>query len=132
MVKILIEIPVPNITIIKQPKCGPMDKTPMSSIYGFIDYEKIPRKIAGIYNFFNEVGELLYCGQSKSLRSRVRDHFFKDGTPIKNHRDEIYKIDIIIVPDALERELLETYTINTLKAKYNIDKVFYKDKQGVQ
>lgn len=126
MVKIIIEIPEPDITITKQNTCGPKNKTPMCSKYGFLDYEKIPRNKAGIYNFFNECGKLLYCGQSKSLRSRVRDHFYKSDSPVKNHRNEITRIDIILVPDDLEREILETYIINKLKAKYNTDKVFFK------
>lgn len=122
---IKIEIPAPDVTITKQDYCGPQHKPAMCSQYGFIEYEKIPRRVAGIYNFYNDIGELLYCGQSVSLRSRVREHFYED-TALKNHRDEIYKIDIILVPGALEREILETYIINKLKSKYNVDKVFFR------
>jgi len=125
MSMITIEIPVPNVEITKQSILGAKNKTPMSSIYGFIEYEKIPRGIAGIYMFFNINDELLYCGQTISLRSRVREHFYSDNSPIRNHRDEVYKISVIYVPGALDRELYETYIINIGKSKYNIDKVFF-------
>lgn len=45
---------------------------------------------------------------------------------LKNHRDEVYRIDACIVEDPTEREIYETYIINEYKAKYNVDKVFYK------
>ncbi|PES18814.1 excinuclease ABC subunit C [Bacillus anthracis] len=45
---------------------------------------------------------------------------------IKNHRDEVYRIDVCIVEDPMEREIYETYMINEFQAKYNVDKVFYK------
>ncbi|MED2711413.1 hypothetical protein, partial [Bacillus toyonensis] len=45
---------------------------------------------------------------------------------IKNHRDVVYRIDVCIVEDPTEREIYETYIINEYKAKYNVDKVFYK------
>ena len=31
-----------------------------------------------------------------------------------------------IVEEAMDREIYETYAINTLKAKYNIEKAFFK------
>jgi len=46
---------------------------------------------------------------------------------LKNHRDEVYRITVSIVEDPMEREIYETYLINALQAKYNVDKVFYKD-----
>ena len=42
------------------------------------------------------------------------------------HRDEVYRIDISYVEEPMDREIYETYIINTLQSKYNIDKVFYK------
>jgi len=41
------------------------------------------------------------------------------------HRNEVYRIDICLVEDPMEREIYETYIINELKSKYNVDKVFY-------
>ncbi|APT24532.1 TPA: excinuclease ABC subunit C [Bacillus anthracis] len=45
---------------------------------------------------------------------------------MKNHRDEVYRIDVSIVEGSMEREIYETYMINEFQAKYNVDKVFYK------
>ncbi len=45
---------------------------------------------------------------------------------IKNHRDEVYRIDVCIVEDLMEREIHEIYMINEFQANYNVDKVFYK------
>jgi hypothetical protein len=42
------------------------------------------------------------------------------------NRDEVTKIDVCIVEDPVHREIYETYIINELKAKYNVDKVLFK------
>lgn len=47
---------------------------------------------------------------------------------MKNHRNEIYKIEVYEIDDAMEREIYETYAINSLRAKYNVDKVFSNKK----
>ncbi|EMI9087310.1 excinuclease ABC subunit C [Bacillus cereus] len=59
--------------------------------------------------------ELLFVGKARKVRQRI-----------KNHRDEVYRIDVCIVEDPMEREIYETYMINEFQAKYNMDKVFYK------
>ncbi|MBK4744399.1 nucleotide excision repair endonuclease, partial [Bacillus cereus] len=57
---------------------------------------------------------------------RNKKHVEDNSSPIKNHRDEVYSIDACIIEDTTEREIYETYIINEYKAKYNVDKVFYK------
>lgn len=42
------------------------------------------------------------------------------------HRDEVTKIEVCIIEDPVHREINETYIINELKAKYNVDKVLFK------
>ncbi|EOQ34287.1 hypothetical protein KQ1_00795 [Bacillus cereus BAG3O-1] len=59
--------------------------------------------------------ELLFVGKARKVRQRI-----------KNHHDEVYRIDVCIVEDPMEREIYETYMINEFQAKYNVDKVFYK------
>ena len=44
---------------------------------------------------------------------------------MKNHRNEIFKIEVYEIEDPMEREIYETYAINTLRSKYNTEKVFY-------
>ncbi|PDZ44390.1 excinuclease ABC subunit C [Bacillus wiedmannii] len=59
--------------------------------------------------------ELLFVGKARKV-----------GQRIKNHRDEVYRIDVCIVENPMERGFYETYMINEFQAKYNVNKVFYK------
>ncbi|WHY88434.1 nucleotide excision repair endonuclease [Neobacillus novalis] len=123
---IKIEIPNPDIVITKKNQVGEKVEAPLSSEYGFTDYHKIPRDKGGIILFFNADDELMYVGKARKLRPRVKRHFEDTVSPIKSYRDEVYKIAVIVVDNPMEREIYETYAINTLHAKYNVDKVFYK------
>jgi len=123
---IKIDIPNPDIVITKSKQAGEKIEAPLSSVYGFTDYNKIPRDKGGIILFFNADDDLLFVGKARKLRPRVKRHFEDNVSPIKDHRDEVYKIAVLVVEDPMEREIYETYIINTLHAKYNIDKVFYK------
>ncbi|AYA76630.1 nucleotide excision repair endonuclease [Robertmurraya korlensis] len=123
---IKIEIPNPDVVITKKRQVGEPVEAVISSEYGFTDYHKIPRDKGGIILFFNASDDLLFVGKARKLRPRVKKHFEDQVSPIKKHRDEVYKIAVITVEDAMEREIYETYIINTEQAKYNIDKVFFK------
>lgn len=121
-----IEIPKSDVSIIKR-KQPQQDNTPViTSIQGFIDLHEIPRDKGGVILFYNRQDELLFVGKARKLRQRVKKHLEDTVSPLKNHRDEVYRIDACIVEDPMEREIYETYIINTLQAKYNVDKVFYK------
>ncbi|WP_433958269.1 nucleotide excision repair endonuclease [Cytobacillus horneckiae] len=121
-----IQIPSPDIVITRKNHGGEGTESPLSNTYGFIDYHKIPRDKGGIILFFDANEDLLFIGKARKLRQRVKKHFEDNVSPIKAHRDEVHKIAAIFVDDAMEREIYETYIINTLEAKYNVDKVFYK------
>ncbi|MEK3990765.1 MULTISPECIES: nucleotide excision repair endonuclease [Robertmurraya] len=123
---IKIEIPNPDVVITRKRQVGEPVEAVISSEYGFTDYHKIPRDKGGIILFFNASDDLMFVGKARKLRPRVKKHFEDQVSPIKKHRDEVYKIAVITVEDAMEREIYETYIINTLQAKYNIDKVFFK------
>jgi excinuclease UvrABC nuclease subunit len=123
---IKIEIPTPEITITKKKQLGEKVEAPISSDYGFTDYHRIPRDKGGILLFFDANDELMYVGKARKLRPRLKKHFEDNVSPIKLHRDEVYKIAVFTVEDPMEREIYETYIINKLKAKLNVDKVFYK------
>lgn len=123
---IKIEIPNPDIVVTKKKQLGEKVEAPLSSEYGFTDYHRIPRDKGGIILMFNADDELLFVGKARKLRPRVKRHFEDTVSPIKTHRDEVYKIAVCVVEDPMEREIYETFIINTLHAKYNIDKVFYK------
>ncbi|MBG9656942.1 nucleotide excision repair endonuclease [Cytobacillus firmus] len=123
---IKIEIPEPNLVITRSRQTGQAGESDLSSVYGFTDYHKIPRDKGGMILFFDAKEDLLFVGKARKLRQRVKKHFEDNVSPIKNHRDDVHKIAVIYVEDSMEREIYETYIINALRAKYNIDKVFYK------
>ncbi|GGF93079.1 hypothetical protein GCM10010912_42610 [Paenibacillus albidus] len=117
---ISITIPTPDVTITKQ------DNPVLSNIYGFTDFHLITRDKGGIFMFYNDKDELLFVGKARKLRPRIKKHFEDTVSVIKDHRDEVTKIEVCIVDDAVDREIYETYIVNTLRAKYNVDKVLYK------
>jgi excinuclease UvrABC nuclease subunit len=121
-----ISIPNPDITITERKQIMKEDEPQIKPIYGFIDFHLIPRDKGGIFLFYNINDELLFVGKARKLRQRIKKHFEDTVSPIKMHRDEVYKIAICLVEDPMEREIYETYIINELKSKYNVDKVFYK------
>jgi excinuclease UvrABC nuclease subunit len=115
-----ITIPTPDVTITKQ------DAPELSNIYGFTDFHLIPRDMGGIFMFYNVNEELLFVGKARKLRPRIKKHFEDTVSLIKMNRDEITKIDVCIIEDPVHREIYETYIINELKAKYNVDKVLFR------
>jgi len=123
---IKISIPTPDITITHRKQTPKENEPEIKDIYGFIDFHLIPRDKGGIFLFFNNKDELLFVGKARKLRQRSKKHFEDTVSPIKKHRDEVYKTDICLVEDPMEREIYETYIINKLQSKYNVEKVFYK------
>lgn len=123
---IKIELPKPDV-VIRQREQKPIEGEPIiPSTYGFIDFHKIPRDKGGLILFFNKDNKLLFVGKARKLRQRVKKHFEDHVSPLKNHRDEVHKIEVFLVDDPMERDIYETYAINILRAKYNTDKVFYE------
>lgn len=120
MLVILIKVPTPEVTIYKQ------EAPTLSHIYGFTDFILIPRDKAGIFMFYNDKDELLFVGKARKLRPRIKKHFEDTVSDIKDHRNEVTKIEVCLVENAVHREIYETYIINEHKAKYNVDKVLYK------
>ncbi|ACX68387.1 nucleotide excision repair endonuclease [Paenibacillus sp. FSL H8-0457] len=115
-----ITIPKPDVTITKQ------DAPELSHIYGFTDFHLIPRDRGGIFMFYNSKEELLFVGKARKLRPRIKKHFEDSVSPIKEHRNEVTSIEVCVIEDAVHREIYETYIINEFKAKYNVDKVFFR------
>ena len=116
---IQITVPTPDVTITKQ------ENPQLSHIYGWTDFHLITREKGGIFMFYNADGELLFVGKARKLRPRIKKHFEDTVSPMKNHREEVATIEVCLVEDAVDREIYETYIINTMRAKYNVDKVFY-------
>ena len=124
---IKIELPKPTLVIRQREQKLKEGEVQITPIYGFIDFHKIPRDKGGIFMFFNKENELLFVGKARKIRQRIKKHFEDNVSPMKKYREEVYKIEVFEIDDAMEREIYETYAINTLKAKYNLEKVFYKD-----
>lgn len=123
MIKISIPAPDVIITRRKQPENAEPKIRPIN---GFIDLHEIPRDKGGMIFFYNKEDEVLFVGKARKLRQRVKRHLEDNVSPLKPYRDEIYKISVSFVERPVDREIYETYAINELEAKYNIDKVFYK------
>ncbi|WP_112182462.1 MULTISPECIES: nucleotide excision repair endonuclease [Paraliobacillus] len=115
-----ITIPTPDITIKKK------DHPELSNIYGFTDFHLIPRDKGGIFLFYNDDNELLFVGKARKLRPRVKKHFEDSVSVIKEHRHEVTKIEVCKIEEPVDREIYETYIVNKLKAKYNVEKAFFK------
>ncbi|WP_226037286.1 nucleotide excision repair endonuclease [Aquibacillus saliphilus] len=115
-----ITIPTTDISITKQ------DNPELSNIYGFTDLHLIPRDKGGIFMFYNDDQELLFVGKARKLRQRVKKHFEDNVSVIKKHRDEVTKIDVCLIESPVDREIYETYIINELKAKYNVEKALFR------
>nr|WP_246628166.1 nucleotide excision repair endonuclease [Paenibacillus oenotherae] len=98
----------------------------MSNIYGFTDFHLIPRDKGGFFMFYNDKRELLFVGKARKLRPRIKKHFEDTVSVIKNHRNEVSTIEVYVNEDPVDREIYETYIINKLRAKYNVDKVLFR------
>ncbi|KIL47452.1 nucleotide excision repair endonuclease [Jeotgalibacillus campisalis] len=121
-----IELPNIDVSITERKQSFSEGEAAIKSIYGFIDFHEIPRDKGGIFMFYNVNDELLFVGKARKLRQRVKKHFEDSVSPVKNHRDEVYRIDVSIVDHPMDRDIYETYIINEFQSKYNVEKVFYK------
>lgn len=124
---ISITVPETDVTIVQREQEMSANEAPIKPINGFIDIHEIPRDKGGIILFFNKKDELLLAGKARKLRQRVKKHLEDSVSPLKDHRAEVHKISVIIVEDAMEREIYETYIINTMRAKYNTEKAFFEN-----
>ena len=84
---------------------------------------------AGIYQFFNETGMLLYVGKAKNIKNRVKSYFRFSGelsaSPTLSPRihkmiNEVHRVEFIIVQSEHDALILENSLIKQLKPKYNI------------
>ena len=121
-----IEMPKPDLVIRQREQVLKPGEVEITPYFGFIDFHKITRDNGGVFFFYNEKNELLFVGKARKIRQRIKKHFEDNVSPVKDHRNEIHKIEIYEIEDAVEREIYETYAINEFKAKYNVEKVFFE------
>lgn len=80
---------------------------------------------AGIYQFKDKKGRVIYVGKAKNLRNRVR-HYFLAASPAAGPRLERMKslirdVDIINTDSEVECLILEMNLIKELKPRYNVN-----------
>ncbi|MDQ7084694.1 MAG: excinuclease ABC subunit UvrC [Sulfurovum sp.] len=84
---------------------------------------------AGVYQYFNEAGKLLYIGKAKNLKNRVKSYWrFSPSirpNPTQSPRilkmlGEAIRLDYIVVASEEDALVLENSLIKQLKPKYNI------------
>lgn len=85
--------------------------------------KKIPPK-PGVYQFWNESGELIYIGKAKNLRNRVGSYFNKDSYRVNAKTrvlvSKIANITFTIVDTEIDAWLLENSLIKKHQPRYNI------------
>ncbi len=84
---------------------------------------------AGVYQYFDKNGHLLYIGKAKVLKNRVKSYFKftpkllpadKLGARIYKMISEVKSLEWIVVPSEHDALILENSLIKQLKPKYNI------------
>ncbi|XOB63231.1 excinuclease ABC subunit UvrC [Campylobacterota bacterium DY0563] len=84
---------------------------------------------AGVYQYFDEKGKLLYIGKAKILKNRVKSYFKftpkllpadKLSPRIYKMITEVKSLEWIVVPNEHDALILENSLIKQLKPKYNI------------
>jgi len=84
---------------------------------------------AGVYQYFDEKGKLLYVGKAKNLKNRVKSYWrftpVFSPNPTQNPRiikmlHEAKKLEYIVVNTEEDALILENSLIKQLKPKYNI------------
>ena len=75
----------------------------------------------GVYQYFDEKGEIIYVGKAKNLKRRVSSYFNKQQSgKVKVLVSRIADIKFIVVDNEMEALLLENNMIKQYKPRYNI------------
>ncbi|HHW4061491.1 TPA: excinuclease ABC subunit UvrC [Campylobacter coli] len=84
---------------------------------------------AGVYQYFNAEGKLLYVGKAKNLKNRVRSYFAftpnlhanpKNSLRIQKMIEEVMHLEFITTNSEADALILENSFIKQLHPKYNI------------
>ncbi|ADY53063.1 excinuclease ABC, C subunit [Pseudopedobacter saltans DSM 12145] len=85
--------------------------------------KNIPHK-PGIYQYYNDEGEIIYIGKAKDLKNRVSSYFIKDTYKINSKTKvlvgKIRDIKFTIVDSEVDAWLLENSLIKKHKPRYNV------------
>lgn len=86
------------------------------------ELHNIPNR-SGIYIIFGCNDDVLYVGKAKELRGRVKGHF-AGTTSLKDVAHNFDEVSGFFCDDETERDIYETYIINILKPKLNVEKTY--------
>ncbi len=77
---------------------------------------------AGVYKFYDKIGNILYIGKAKNIKKRVSSYFRTKQKNFKTNLlvQQIFKIENIVVETEMDALLLENNLIKKLKPKYNV------------
>lgn len=83
--------------------------------------QNIPHK-PGVYQYYDELGELIYIGKAKDLRNRVSSYFNNDNVNAKTKTlvRKIRDIKFTIVDTEIDAWLLENSLIKKHQPRYNV------------
>ncbi|MXV17585.1 excinuclease ABC subunit UvrC [Hufsiella ginkgonis] len=85
--------------------------------------KNIPHK-PGVYQYWDNAGELIYIGKAKNLRNRVTSYFIKDNYRVNAKTrvlvSKINKITFTIVDTEIDAWLLENSLIKKHQPRYNV------------
>lgn len=73
-----------------------------------------------VYMFKNNLGEIIYIGQTKDLDIRMKEHFIGDGYLKDDIYTDVCCIEYIILDSPVLMNIAEIHYINLYKPKYNI------------
>ena len=85
--------------------------------------------LAGVYQYFDEAGKLLYVGKAKNLKNRVKSYWrftpkfqpnMSQSPRILKMLREANRLEYIVVESEEDALILENSLIKQLKPKYNI------------
>ena len=76
----------------------------------------------GVYQFFNQQGQIIYIGKAKNLKNRVRSYFRENirDPKVLALRSQIYDIQWIISESEINALLLENILIKKHAPRYNV------------
>lgn len=84
----------------------------------------------GVYVFKDRFDNVLYVGKTRRFKKRLAEHLRGAGRS-KLFSQHIFTVDLYKLREDYEREIYETYMIDRLSPKYNIDKVYRKENEIV-
>ncbi|MDA7797479.1 excinuclease ABC subunit UvrC [Flavobacteriaceae bacterium] len=86
-----------------------------------IQIKSLP-EVAGVYQYYDKEGKIIYIGKAKNLKKRVNSYFTKthDNRKTALLVKNIARVEHIVVPSEMDALLLENNLIKKYKPRYNI------------